>query len=184
MASERARKQTVRNLLLSLAVSCLVAFAFYLLLVPKGEGRDAGDAVGTISYTQELGQAKRVSPYPVVVPQGLGKEWRPTSVTFRKEGEDYGTTWHLGFLTPDDEYVGVEQADEKPVPFIEDKTHGARETDRAAERLGGRDWKVYDGPERDGLVHQEDGVTTVVSGTAPMKDLKKMAAALEPQKKD
>ncbi|WP_338118384.1 DUF4245 domain-containing protein [Streptomyces coryli] len=177
MASERARKQTVRNLLLSLAVSCLVAFGFYLLLVPKGDGRSAGDAVATQSYSQELGQARRVSPYAVAAPEGLSRDWRATSVTFRKQG-DFGTTWHLGFLTPDEEYVGVEQASEKPVPFIEDVTHGARETDRAAERLGEREWKVYDGPERDGLVSQEDGVTTVVTGTAPMRDLKTMAAAI------
>jgi hypothetical protein len=173
VANSRAGKQTVRNLVLSLAVACAGAAVMYWLFVPHDTDKDP---VKEISYAQELVQARRAAPYPVAAPEGLGKGWRATSVTYQGTG-DHGVTWHLGFVTADEEYVAVEQGSKKPAAFIDTVTQQAEKTGR--ERVAGQEWERYEGSEYDALVRTEAGVTTVVTGRAPMSRLTEMAAALK-----
>ncbi|CAL9304992.1 MULTISPECIES: DUF4245 domain-containing protein [unclassified Streptomyces] len=167
-------KQTVRGMFQSMAVICAAAGVIYLF-VPHD---DTVDPMKPIDYRVELVTAQRAAPYPVAAPEGLGKDWRPTSVSYDRRNAD---AWHLGFLTPEREYVAVEQSTETPVRHIVKTTHDARDTGRK-QQVAGRAWERWEGPKYDALVLREKGVTTVVTGTASFERLGQMAAALRTQK--
>lgn len=167
----RQGKQTVRNMLLSLAVIGIVAAVIYVF-IPHDESKSP---VKRVDYTVELSTARRAAAYPVAAPEGLSQEWKATSVRFNGADHD---SWHLGFLDPKGEYVAVKQSTAKPSEFIEKATQEARRTD-ATEKIGGRTWHRYRGSTYDALVSEEKGATTVVAGTAPFGQLAKMAEALK-----
>jgi hypothetical protein len=173
VASMRGRQQTVRDMVLSMAVIGIVVAFIYLFIPHDG----SGDPVKRVDYTVELATARRAAPYPLAAPEGLPGTWKATSV--RYDGADeYGAVWHLGFLDPEREYVGVEQSDGSAAKFIDEVTQGAEETDRT-QQIGGETWKRYQGAKYDALVHESDGATTVVTGTASYGVLTQMAAALQ-----
>lgn len=173
----------------SLAVVLLAAFAIYLF-VPHDADQNP---VKTVGYRVELASARRAAPYPVLAPEGLAKRWRATSVSYEGAGPK-GAAWHLGFMTPDDQYAAVEQSDAaRPAKFLHDVTQGARKTAKTV-RVNGRAWTRYQGAKYDALVRRDAGTsarngtsrtarhTTVVTGTASTAQLTKLAAALRPGK--
>jgi hypothetical protein len=166
-------KQTVRDMVLSMAVIGIVAAGIYIF-IPHD---DSKISVKPVSYRVELKTARRAAPYPVAAPQGLPKTWRATSVSYEGSGRN-GAAWHLGFLDPRNEYVAVEQSDSRSSKFIDRVTYRATKTGET-QRVGGVVWDRYEGPKYDALVREERDVTTVVTGTAAYGQLARMAAALE-----
>lgn len=183
-ADKKRGRQTVRDMLISLVVIVLAAWVIYLF-IPHDEHQDP---VKPVSYEVELHSARRAAPYPVAAPRGLSKDWRATSVRYAAEGER-GAAWHLGFMTPDNEYATVEQSDQTPpVKFIGAVTQGAKKTAKT-QRAGGQEWVRYEGEKYDALVRVSgEGVkgsgkaVTVVTGTATFKQLGQLAGALEAKK--
>ncbi|WP_307805464.1 DUF4245 domain-containing protein [Streptomyces spirodelae] len=176
MAADKKRgAQAVRDMVISLAVILLAAWVIYLF-VPHD---DKKDPVKTVGYRVELASARRAAPYPVAAPEGLSKEWRATSVRYAADSPK-GSVWHLGFITPDNEYAAVEQSDEKrPSRFIDDVTQGAEKTAKK-QRVKGEEWTRYTGEKYDALVRTaKDGKSvTVVTGTANFRQLGELAEAL------
>jgi Protein of unknown function (DUF4245) len=164
-------KQSVRNMVLSLGVSCLAAGVIYLF-VPHD---DSVPELKRVDYRVELLTARRAASYPVAAPEGLPGSWKATSVRF--QGDDFDA-WHLGFHAPDGQYVAIEQSTQKPSVFIGDTTQGAEET-KAAQRIGDQVWRRYEGDRYDALVLEGEGSTTVVTGSASFAQLTEMAQALK-----
>lgn len=164
--------QTVRDMVLSMAVIGVVSAGIYVV-IPHDESKDP---VKAVDYRVELASARRAAPYPVLAPEGLARDWRPTSVTYDRDGSD-GAQWHLGFLTPKKQYVAVEQSDGRPAAFISSVTQRA-EPAGGAVKVGEDKWSRYEGEKYKALVRQQKGVTTVVTGTASFERLAEMAAAL------
>jgi hypothetical protein len=164
-------KQTVRGMFQSMAVICAAAAVIYLF-VPHD---DQADPIKPVDYGVELVTAQRAAPYPVLAPKGLGEEWRPTSVSYSRRDDD---AWHLGYLTPEREYVAVEQSTGPAVRYVVQVTHDARDTGEV-QRIAGRAWERWEGEKYDALVLRQEGVTTVVTGTASFERLGEMAAALK-----
>lgn len=160
-------------MILSLALILLAAGVIYLF-IPHD---DSKDPVRKVSYRVELDTARRAAPYPVAAPVGLGREWRATSVTYQGNGER-GAAWHLGFVTPREQYAAVEQSDQRASRFVGRVTQGARKTERGQE-IDGERWTRYQGDKYDALVLEKPGVTTVVTGTAGFAELARLAGALE-----
>ncbi|MFE9724553.1 DUF4245 domain-containing protein [Streptomyces sp. NPDC005794] len=170
MASKRG-KQTVRDMILSMLVITAVAGVVYLF-IPHD---DKADPIKAVDYRVELATARRAAPYPVAAPAGLSKEWKPTSVSYA--GQD-GAGWHLGFLDPDGRYVAVEQSTNPARKYVPEVSQQAEDTGRTYE-VAGQAWQRWEGPKYDALVLQAEGVTTVVTGSAPTERLAEMAAALK-----
>ncbi|MEW2394612.1 DUF4245 domain-containing protein [Streptomyces sp. NPDC046862] len=164
-------KQTVRNMVLSLGVSVLAAGVIYLF-VPHD---DSAPELKRVDYRVELLTARRAASYPVAAPEGLPNSWKATSVRFQGDESD---AWHLGFHDPEGQYVAIEQSAQKPSTFIEDATQGAEET-KSTQKIADQVWRRYEGERYDALVLEGDGVTTVVTGSAPFAQLTKMAEALK-----
>ncbi|HWU06382.1 MAG TPA: DUF4245 domain-containing protein [Streptomyces sp.] len=170
VASKRG-KQTVRDMILSMLVITAVAGVVYIF-IPHD---DKADPIKAVDYRVELATARRAAPYPVAAPAGLAKDWKPTSVSY--EGHK-GAGWHLGYLDPDDRYVAVEQSTTPAKKYVPQVSQNAENTGRTRE-VSGRAWQVWEGPKYDALVLQAEGVTTVVTGSAPAERLAEMAAALK-----
>lgn len=169
--------QTVRDLVLSMIVIGAVVAVIYVFIPHDSDA----DPVKPIGYQVELGQARRDAPFPVAAPEGLGKDWRPTSVTYDAH-DAKAVEWHLGFVDPQNEYVAVEQGNGLADAFIADKSKSAHRDGTRTLTVGGFTWDRYKGPKYDALVRRADGVTTMVTGTAPEAQLAEMAAALKASK--
>ncbi|MET7618345.1 DUF4245 domain-containing protein [Streptomyces sp. NPDC005408] len=173
MAGMRGR-QTVRDMVLSMAVIGAVVAVIYVF-IPHDE---KADPVKAVDYRVELLTARRAAPYPVAAPEGLAKEWKPTSVSYKGTDDD---AWHLGFLDPDGEYVAVEQSTAPAGKYIPKVSQQAAKTDRT-QQIAGVTWQRWEGPKYDALVREDKGSTTVVTGTASYERLAQLAAALESKK--
>lgn len=167
-------KQTVRGMVLSMAVIGAVAASIYVF-IPHD---DSADPLKPVDYRVELITARRAAPYPVAAPVGLPETWKATSVSY--DGQD-GNAWHLGFLDPEREYVAVEQSSGPAEKFVHRVSQRAAKTEKTL-RVGGESWQRWEGPKYDALVREEKGVTTVITGTASPGRLTEMAEALEAKK--
>ncbi|MFE9763238.1 DUF4245 domain-containing protein [Streptomyces sp. NPDC005808] len=164
-------KQSVRDMILSLALVGLVAGVIYVF-IPHD---DSEPELKRVDYRVELLTARRAAAYPVAAPEGLPTAWKATSV--RYDGSEFDA-WHLGFHDPEGQYVAVEQSTEKAAAFIATASQGAEET-QATQRIGDQTWQRYEGATYDALVLKGEDATTVVTGTASFGQLTKMAQALK-----
>lgn len=116
--------------------------------------------VETVDYTSIVAQARPAATFPLAAPTSLPEGWRATSARFQANG------WHLGVLTDDDEYVGLEQlrssVDRAVDRFAEEsKSSGTAE-------IAGQTWSVRSGPKGRWIyVRDEDGLTTLLNSSAP-----------------
>ncbi|MFG2893660.1 DUF4245 domain-containing protein [Streptomyces sp. NPDC048248] len=174
-------RQTVRDMVLSLAVIGALVGAIYVF-IPHDDSRTAEkNAVRTVDYRVEAITARRAAPYPVAVPKGLPKTWRATSVSYEASNDGKGGAWHLGMLDPEQEYAAIEQSDAPAKEFIKKVTLGATKA-AGKQAVGSAKWDRYRGEKYNALVRSEPGVTTVVTGTAPYGRLAELAASLEAKK--
>ncbi|MFJ9864495.1 DUF4245 domain-containing protein [Streptomyces sp. NPDC101165] len=175
MAGSNGKQKTARDMILSLCLIGIAAAVIYLFVPHDDHAPD----LKRVDYRVELITARRAAGYPVAAPEGLPTTWKATSVRYQGEDSD---RWHLGFQTPDRQYVQVEQSTQKKrADFIDQASQGASATKRT-EKIGDRTWTRYTGGRYDALVLEDTpGSTTVVAGTASFDQLTKMAAALKMQ---
>ena len=125
-----------------------------------------------------LARAEAESPYPVALPAGLPDGWVCVRARWTPKGEQLlngdpapGNSWQLGYLTPAQMYLGIDQRD-AAIPDLIAATTRAGVADGTSE-LPGASWQRYlskDGRTRS-LVSSTSGVTTVVSGDVPYAKL-------------
>ncbi|MFI1562580.1 DUF4245 domain-containing protein [Streptomyces sp. NPDC020490] len=171
MAGSNGKQKTVRDMILSLGLIGIAAAVIYVF-IPHD---DSAPDIKRVDYRVELLTARRAASYPVAAPEGLPETWKATSVRFQG---DHFDSWHLGFHTPDDQYVQIEQSTQKPAVFIDEASQGARATE-VTQKIDGRTWKRYSGGRYDALVLPGKGSTTVVAGTGSFGQLTEMARALK-----
>jgi len=171
VAGSNGKQKTVRDMILSLGLIGIAAAVIYVF-IPHD---DSAPDLKRVDYRVELLTARRAAAYPVAAPEGLPRTWKATSVRF--QGDDFDS-WHLGFQTPDRQYVQIEQSTQKPSAFIDDATQGADAT-KATQQINGKTWTHYTGGRYDALVLPGKHATTVVAGTGSFKQLTEMAEALK-----
>lgn len=164
----------MRDLFLSMAVIGVVVAGIYMF-IPHDEN---ATPVKAVDYRVELLTARRAAPYQVMAPTGLAEGWKPTSVSYERRSDN---AWHLGYLTPDGEYVAVEQSTAPAKKYVTEVSRQAADTGRT-QQVAGETWQRWEGPKYDALVRMDGKATTVVMGTASYKRLAEMAAALEAEK--
>lgn len=138
--------------------------------------RDIPDPAQTIDFSSELATARADAPFDVLAPHPVPPGWRATSVNW--DGQGASATWHLGFLTPAGEYVGLEQGNAPAAEFI--RGHTSADSPGQPVRIGGQQWQSLsstDGTEH-ALLRSQGSVTTLVTGTASPAELETFAASL------
>jgi hypothetical protein len=174
VAANKRGNKTVRDLVLSMVVIGVAVGLIYVFIPHDSKA----DPTVPVSFSVELGQARRDAPYAVAGPEGLGTGWRATSVQY-DASDSSNVTWHIGFLNPQDQYVAIEQSNTTPDAFISGVTFGAVRDGHRTVTAGGLVWDSYKGTKYNALVRKEKGATTVVLGTGTEGQLTQMAAALK-----
>jgi hypothetical protein len=154
-------------------------------------------AVQTVDYTIPLDQVRRDSdlPFTALAPATVPAGWRATSVhADLTPGERL--RWEIGFLTPDKQYVALDQVSggHSVDSVLADQAPDATRVSGAAGQVtaGGFDWQVYvsgDGtrhalvrttpPTGNGAAAAVGPVGVVVSGTVGMAELTSFAGDLK-----
>jgi Protein of unknown function (DUF4245) len=138
------------------------------------------DPVGEVTYDRELAGAREKAAYGVLAPEGLGEGWRATSVRLTDEG-DGKTLWHMGWLSPDDTYVGLEQTDDGRDDLLDQLFVDTRPDGTSV--IGDQRWErlreVGDDDADYALVRTDNGVTTVVLGRGGYPELEAFAKTLQ-----
>lgn len=175
MSEQAARYQrSFSGMVGAMIVLVLVVVAF---VVFRGINReDATVEVEAVDYRGPTEYARESADFPVLAPEQLPAGWKATSVRF-EQGRDQ--TWHLGVLTQDEKYVGLEQADRSVgdmlAAFVGEETEEAGETE-----VAGTTWQVYRDAEDDdlALVSESPEVVTVLVGSVTEETLTAYAGLL------
>ena len=161
-------------MLRSMAVVLAFVGAFSLLTLLNRPEVDS--PVRTVDYTAQLSAARQTAPYDVLAPTPRPPGWRATSVY--AEGDSQQFSWHIGFLTGEGQYVGLEQSNADPAEFLASKAEGSTADGRM--EIAGSSWQRRIDPV-DGdrsLVLVTDDMTVVVTGTVDYSVLAGFAASL------
>lgn len=147
------------------------AFALYQALLTG----DRGDPTPSLDYQTAVVGARADAHYPVLAPAELPDGWKATSVRYTPGSK---WAWHLGVLTADEEYVGLEQARTDPASLIKSAASGTVET--GTTDIDGTQWQVRQDDSRGEttLVRYQQGVTTVVTGSASQDTLEDYVRSL------
>lgn len=124
-----------------------------------------------------LVQARDVAPFDVLAPADLPPGWTATSVRYTPGSSP---RWHVGWLTPTQEYAGLEQADVPPEQLVQEVAAGT--TAVGDVDVAGTTWQVRTDQQRGEttLVRPDGDGAVLVTGSASQAELEELAAALQP----
>lgn len=131
--------------------------------------------VQTVSYAEEASAAAKAADFTLLAPPRLPSGWRATSVRYT----DRPGHWHLGVLTEQDRYIGLEQGDQSRRSAL--KTYvGASASRGPAVVVSGTRWLSWHDTGGDlALVRSQGRTTTLVVGhLVPRRTLVSYVAGL------
>jgi hypothetical protein len=133
-------------------------------------------AVRTVDWASVVPGARRAASFDLLAPASLPRGWKATSVSFVDTRPSH---WHLGVLTGEDRYVGIEQGYDSVSSMVTDFVDD-RATQGSAVDVSGRRWSTWTDDGGDlALVRRSAGVTTLVVGhDVPRSTLASYTASL------
>jgi hypothetical protein len=158
------------------AMIVLVAVVVGFVVLRDLNREDATNPVPPVEYEQAAAFADEKASFEVLVPGSLPEGWRATTVEYVPGAEDH---WHLGLLTDEDRYVGLEQSDDSVRGMVE--TYVDEEAVKGGpQTVAGRSWTTYTDDGGDlALVRRDAGATTLVVGhRLPKAELVQFVASL------
>ena len=129
---------------------------------------DPADPVQPVNYSTSARYARQAATFGLLAPRHLPQGWIATSVRFQG-GHDQ--SWHLGCLTAQRRYVGLEQARAPLISMLQDFV-GDNASRGPNVPVAGQTWQSWTTPDADrALVRRTPKVTTVVVGRVPQSTL-------------
>jgi hypothetical protein len=141
--------------------------------------------VQEVDWRPVLATARRDAPFPVLAPTNLPTGWRATQADWVEVGEPFlngepsvRNQWQLGFLTPDDVFIGLDQGDLRADDLVDEQSREG--TPDGESTIGGQVWQRLISPDgrTRSLVRRDTKVTSIVSGDLPYGALEAYAATL------
>lgn len=179
--ARQPRNSTVTQMIVAMAVLMVP-----ILLVVAFFTRDPAPPVTRIDYAPVAQRAAAEASFPVMVPSNLPEGWTPTRARWTPQGRPLlngepavGGTWQLGFLSPGELYVALDQRDQAQDLFVKDVTRDGHPDGEST--VGGAAWQRFvsaDGRTRS-LV-QRGAAATIVSGDLDYAALEAFASTLVP----
>lgn len=167
---------TLWGMVISMVLILAVVLA-WMALVP----RVSGISQPAVDVSAVASQVRQETSWGISQPR-LPAGWKATSVRFAPAGDGL-RTWHVGYLSPDGNYVSIDQTKGATDDWVSAQTsHGKAQGTMSA---AGRTWrKLSSGATiQRSLVSRGSGsgdLTTVLSGTASYTQLAQFAQTLEP----
>jgi hypothetical protein len=115
-AAVRRARQTLINLLLALGVTLGVLLTF-MMIVP----RDDSNMIRAVDYTAIAADVKASVGVEVIAPETIPAGWWSNSARWRDTTADGVNYWHVGFVGPNNQYVGIDQAIETNQTWLAQK---------------------------------------------------------------
>lgn len=176
-AQQRRARQTVRNLILSLLATIGVT-----LLIVLGVPRDDSNRITEVDYQQIATEAETSLGIELLVPQIPEGWWSNAARLDRELGVD---VWYLGFVTGENQYIGLSYAWESNPSWEALTLQGNWFEDEL--QIGARKWEIWPtltpssppGSKENALLLKLDGGAVVIYGTAPLEDLITLAEAID-----
>lgn len=132
--------------------------------------------VPTVEYSHLLQSGKEDGKLLMLSPQPMPSGWRATSAQYRGGA---GPTWHLGILTSDGKYVGIDEA-RSSVGDLVAKVVREPEQGEPVE-IDGTTWQSWRGETGDyALTRAEEDVAIVVRGTTAATVVQGFVKRLKP----
>jgi hypothetical protein len=143
------------------AMVVLVAVVLLGVWLRSLVSRDPSTPTEIVDYATVVPAARKAADFALVAPVRLPAGWRATSVGYRDTPRPH---WHLGVLTDQNRYVGLEQGD-LPVRSVVHQYVDASATRGRPVEVGGTTWATYSDSGGDlGLVRHQGRTTTLVVG--------------------
>ncbi len=178
----KKRNPTVVHML----VAMLVLFV-PVVLITQLFTRNPEPPITALDWRPVAQRAAAEASYEVLAPENLPEGWVATRARFTPTGQPLlggdpapGDTFQLGFLSPQQRYVALDQRDVAPEPFVVAVTRQGRPEGESS--IGGRAWVRHlseDGRTRS-LVQRGRDAVAIVSGDLPYEALEAFASTLEP----
>jgi hypothetical protein len=153
-------ERSFAGLVAALVLLVLVVGAF--VLVRDSLRTTPDNPVEPVEWRGSASYAREEADFELLAPRRLPPGWYATSVRFER-GRDQ--SWHLGMLTGEGRYVGLEQRDDSPSTMVEEFVGDeAQQGDDV--RVAGQTWQAWSDDKDQALVREGRDVTTLVVGTA------------------
>lgn len=174
-ANHRA-KQTVRNLVFSLLVTLGLTVAI-VLVVP----RDDSNRIQKIDYVAIAEETQNSLGLEALAPE-IPAEWWANGA--RLETTLGVETWYVGFVTEDNQYIGLTQAFESNPSWLANQLQGNWQD--GTMEIDGRIWEIWPtlkptvpaGTKEYALVHNYETSSVVIYGTADEAQFRLLATAI------
>ena len=181
-AAKRRARQTLINLLLSLAATSAIVLAL-VLAVPRSDT----NLIKPVDYVSVAQSAAESSNKPILVPELIGQDWWSNSARWNSSSVDGVANWYVGFVGPKNQYLGLTQAFDSNPTWLALKLGQTQRT--GSETIDGRLWEIFQNPEPGETPKTMDYVmvTSVgpdqifVYGTAGIAEFKAFAALVQTQ---
>ena len=150
------------------AMIVLVLLVAAFVVFRDANRNDLARSARAVDYTQDAAFAREQAGFDLVAPPQLPEGWRATTARFVAGGDE---RWHLGMLTEDDDYVGLEQSAASAESMV--ATHVDEEARRGKPvTVDGDRWVTWrdDGGDL-ALVRESGGTTTLVVGNGVPVDV-------------
>jgi hypothetical protein len=172
-------QRTSGGLVGAMIVTVLFVVGFVAL---RGFVRDNDSTpVRTVDYQSWVKAGRADGKLAVLVPTPLPKGWKATSSSYDTGAQP---AWHLGMLTEDRKYVGVEESRASTRDLVDE--HVDPDATRGKDvRIDGVTWQSWrDAGGDHGLVRRLDGPdgtpeSVLVVGSAPESQIRDLAGSLE-----
>ena len=176
-----ARQATAGDMIRSLAliVIPLLVIAIIFTNVPDDH------PVKEVDWKPVLATAQKQAPFDVLAPTNLPEGWRATRVNWVPQGRPYlngeaspRNLWQIGFLSPDDVYIDLNQGDARPQEMVDLQSREGMPDGNSV--IAGQTWQRLvstDGRTRS-LVLRGPSATVVVSADLPYEALEAYASTL------
>lgn len=157
----------------ALVVLLLVIAAF--VIFRETNRNELVNPVDEVDFLEPATYARQVAAFPLLVPTALPEGWIATSVRF---DIDPPQLWHLGTLTEQEKYVGLEQAALPVSTMVEDHVDEDAEEGEPV-TIAGAEWQTFTDEGGDlAVVRRDRGSTTVVLGRVPLATLEEFVRTL------
>ena len=175
-AAERRAKQTVRNLIFS-----MVATLGLVVLLVLGVPRDDSNRIAAVDYMQIAAEAEASLGFEVLTPQVPDSWW---SNAARLESDLGVQSWYIGFVTEDNQFIGLSQGFEVNPSWTALTLQGNWLEDETV--VAGRTWEIWPtltpsnppGTKEYAMLHSFGDSAVVIYGTASEEDFNILAKLL------
>lgn len=173
--SSPRRPGSMMGMLISLAIVVVVVLVIFAL-----NNKPANENPKAVDYGMSLEVAQTAGVIDAQVPRPVPEGWVATSANYDliSSHPTKIAQWTVGFVTPNNEFVGVRQGNGESEKFIQQMTVNGEA--KGQQDVNGQKWTRYTSPETDNesLVLIGPKQTTVVTGTVGWEELGRVAGSL------